>query len=107
MTLKPDNSWGGDEFTLKVHCPICFNQDYVHMVDVAVNQGGDTTIVEYGGARLEERPASGRGSLVTVRMVCESSHLFALEFQFHKGQTFARTVQLGTVEQFPSTLWRD
>lgn len=92
-----------------VRCPDC-GDHHVHLENVAVHQDRRLHVVERAGVIESEIPtSSGRGSAVEVRFVCESGHLFALRFHFHKGVTSYEVIDRGECAAgvIPSELWRD
>jgi hypothetical protein len=91
-----------------VKCPKCENT-YVHIIRVRVNQNGMVTTVDGNKYTLDPNgPKTGRGTRVSIECHCESGCLFALEFQFHKGNLYLETTDQGECgENWPNTLWRD
>lgn len=93
-------------------CPVCAFE-YVHLQDVEVDQGALIATVDASGVRRGARDAEEighRGSIIRLRMWCESGHRFTQVFQFHKGMTFVR-VDVGDTAtdglcSLPE-LWRD
>jgi len=95
-----------------VACPVC-GGDYTHPMSVRVNQNGDVVDVTRCKLDAYKSPVgTGRGSEISLRFYCENGHTFRLDFQFHKGQTFARTaitepLEMSMTAQLPDELWRD
>ena len=92
-------------------CPKCGN-DCCHLSKVTVNQNGMVTTVRRDNDTLDpDGPKTGRGSHVYVHCFCESGCLFAMEFSFHKGNTYFNVADEG--DAVPGTdvdveeLWRD
>jgi hypothetical protein len=84
----------------------------VHLAGVRINAGGRVTEIDGTGRRESIEPASGRGTSIAVRLLCESGHAFVVAFQFHKGCTFADRLpepsrDAGPGISWPHTMWRD
>lgn len=101
-----------DEFGGCLTCPVCAFE-YVHLQSVEVDQGASIATVDASGCRLVGRDTAKiaqRGSLIRLRMWCESGHVFAQVFRFHKGMTFVRVDVEDAVEDDIGSLdelWRD
>ena len=86
-------------------CPQC-GDDYMHLSAVQVHQGQTAiTITGSNLVRNDQAGSSGRGSIVTVEMACESGHVVQTHYVFHKGQTFTTTV--AAEGETTRELWRD
>lgn len=96
-----------------IACPCCGSSN-VHLGELMVDQGNTLTRHVGGEVYTVAKPASARGSVVRQEMWCESGHVFAYQYSFHKGNTF---VELETGEWdrclddetcfSPQELWRD
>ena len=77
--LNPD----GAEVTMA--CPVC-NDGFgnVHIEPDTETDPGDSTV-------------SANDTIVRLRFWCENSHRFALDFRFHKGDTFVFAMKEETV----------
>jgi hypothetical protein len=90
--LNATNATFWSEFGGCLTCPVCAFE-YVHLQSVEVDQGTSIATVDAGGCRLAGRDVSEighRGSIIRLRMWCESGHRFTQVFRFHKGMTFVR-----------------
>lgn len=110
LNTTNESYWG--DFGGCLVCPVCAFE-YVHLQSVEVDQGASVATVDGSGCRLEARKAEEigyRGSLIRLRMWCESGHLFSQVFRFHKGMTFVRVdveeTASGSLDSLPE-LWRD
>lgn len=110
--VKATSSTYWSEFGGNLVCPVCAFE-YVHLQSVEVDQGASVATIDAAGCRLNAQEAEKiehRGSLIRLRMWCESGHVFTQVFRFHKGMTFVRVdVEDAVVDDLCSLpeLWRD
>lgn len=110
--LSATNESFWHEFGGCVVCPVC-EFEYVHLQSVEVDQGASIATVDGAGCRLEAQARekiAHRGSIIRLRMWCESGHAFAQVFRFHKGMTFVRVDVEDAVSGDTGSLtelWRD
>ena len=103
LLRQPDVSAAFDNEPIT--CPKC-GDDYMHLSAVQVHQGQTAiTITGSNLVRNDQAGSSGRGSVVTLEMACESGHITQQHFTFHKGQVFATTV--AAEGEANTELWRD
>jgi hypothetical protein len=84
-------------------CPGCQDAS-VHPYRVEVDRGGEVTEIAPDGVGFAVRKPAARGAIITMEFWCESGHGFALEWRFHKGNTFLRAEPRIVTEE---TLWRN
>lgn len=108
--LIPDDSWGGEDYAMKVVCPVC-GCEFCHMQSVAVKQNDRVDIVTRERSdRVTSKSLANkeRGSVVLLTMWCESGgHEFSLRLQFHKGSTYLFPEYVRDIDGPISELWRD
>jgi len=93
-----------------VLCPFC-NFDHVHIDSVKVNRGGEVTVIQQEGTRMQSSEPDGRGATIIITLWCENGHKWENIFHFHKGQTDVKNEILiagdPTWGNFVHGLWRD
>lgn len=92
----------------RVLCPEC-GFECTHIARVDVDQGESFwSVMHNKSIAIPKKTGDLRGSVITLWMWCESSHLFTLSFRFHKGSTYVSTECKGDIPPgFCPELWRD
>ncbi len=92
-----------------LRCPAC-GYEYNHPIRVVTNRGGVVDIIEgwEDSPRHIQATPTRRGSSIWLEFICECDHVWAIQFQFHKGQVFTKTLSRGMMRfEDVSEFWRD
>jgi len=91
-------------------CPFCDNE-YVHIINVMVNQGGLIAIITNGEIRsIKGGMPELRGSSIRMEYLGECGHQWVSTQDFHKGNVFVETTLLKSDVELSldfDELWRD
>lgn len=74
----------------KILCPVCGSDrtyPWALRCNPAGQQGGEVTITDQGIQHDHLVAPEGRGVAIEIDLACESGHVFAAKFHFHKGRT--------------------
>lgn len=94
-------------------CPAC-QSSCIHPYAIECRSPGSEkghVRITPDGIHLDpQKPAIGRGVMITLKFCCECSHVFEYELHFHKGSTFIKR-RIRTLKDpqkdWPGTIWRD
>lgn len=89
----------------RVKCPVC-ESEYNHIVNTAVNAGGDIYSIDSEGLKTTKGKPTGRGASIFITFSCESGHYWVQQYQFHKGVVLKEKYSIDDLDE-PGEIWRD